>query len=355
MPASSIDTFFACSIMVVLVTSAMIGTAKIAQPHIQGTLDSGTVEHYKALAEYILLNTGTPSEWGQNKDAVPSLFGLASTTQLPYELDLDKVTRLNGNNTYSVSYESMLAALGVKEMSLNIRIHPLFDISINMSSKQSGLTESNYSFRIQASRSGYPVETWLHCYAVIKDHLVRTSASTDPDGVGYVEITLPNSLNGTALLVAFARLKAHNRIVAHGAFAFGHNAVNLKPNHTFAQLNPINNVLNASYVHPSVNVSNAYALTCNHNFTLLRTVIGNQTEEYHIPQVSEASTMILVISGANSSQAFTEWVSYPQIPLEAGPSVTGASSKTTAVAFVYLVSVDTVLYKASITVWEVQS
>jgi hypothetical protein len=341
--------------MVVLIASAMIGTTKIAQPHIQSMSNSGVVGHYKGIAEYIFLNEGTPTEWGKDRDEIPTLFGLASATQSPYELDLDKVTRLNGNNIFSVSYERMLAALGFKDMSLSIKIQSIFDLSINMTSKQSGLTETNYTFRIEASRAGYPVEARLRCYAVIDDYIVSVCSATDDEGTGSVEVTLPNSFNGAAVLVAFARAESHDQIAAWNAHAFGHNSESPKPNLTFAQLSPTNYVLNASYTYPSVNVTNAHVFTCDYNSAIFRIASGNQSDEYSIPRIIDASPMIIVLSGTNSSQTFAEWIGYPQIPLEAGPASANSSLQSTALAFTYIVSVDSVLYKASVTIQEVQS
>jgi len=38
MPAISVDTFFACSLMVLLVLSAMASTSKLLYPHINNTV-----------------------------------------------------------------------------------------------------------------------------------------------------------------------------------------------------------------------------------------------------------------------------------------------------------------------------
>lgn len=64
MPASSVDTFFACSLMVILTVSAMVGTAKVVQPYINDLSAMNGVERYRGLAEYILLSAGNPSNWG---------------------------------------------------------------------------------------------------------------------------------------------------------------------------------------------------------------------------------------------------------------------------------------------------
>ncbi|MDH5495406.1 MAG: hypothetical protein OEY24_06875 [Candidatus Bathyarchaeota archaeon] len=95
MPTSSVDTFFACSLMVILIVSAMVGTAKIVQPYLNDLSNMNGVERHKGLVEYLLLSTGEASDWGKTTDNIPTVFGLASETRQPYELDLDKVSRLN--------------------------------------------------------------------------------------------------------------------------------------------------------------------------------------------------------------------------------------------------------------------
>lgn len=62
MPAISIDAFFVCSLMVLLVLSAMTATAKLLQPLITSSLEAEAAERYDEIAKYILLNAGKPSD-----------------------------------------------------------------------------------------------------------------------------------------------------------------------------------------------------------------------------------------------------------------------------------------------------
>jgi len=166
MPTSSVDTFFACSLMVILIVSAMVGTAKIMQPYLDNLSHINGVGRHKGFVEYLLLSTGEAPDWGKIADSVPTAFGLASETRQPYELDLDKVSRLNSDNIYSITYSEILGALGTKDISLNIKIHPLFEVSIILISSQTGETETTYTFQISTSKSGFPVVSQLQCYAV---------------------------------------------------------------------------------------------------------------------------------------------------------------------------------------------
>jgi len=94
MPASCIDTILACSIMIILVSSAMAITSMTLHPSLNELSHKNDIERYQQLAKYILLNPGIPSNWGSSPQVVPTNFGLASmNSSHPYQLDIDKVSR----------------------------------------------------------------------------------------------------------------------------------------------------------------------------------------------------------------------------------------------------------------------
>ncbi len=354
MPTSSVDTFFACSLMVILVVSAMVGTAKVVQPYLNDLSNMNGVERYRGLAEYLLLSTGEPSNWGSVMD-VPTAFGLASETQQFYELDLDKVSRLNSDSLYSLSYPEILASLGTKDISLNVRIHPLFEVFINLTSSQNGETETIYTFQISTSKSGFPISTSLQCYAVVETYIDTVSSSTASSGISFINVTLPNSLNGTALLIVFAKAKAFSQMMAFSVYSFGHNSETPYPNKTFLQISPLNHVLNVSFRYSAMEISNAYVFTYNYHFNLSQTIIGNQTVEYSISRLLEISPMILMLNGNNVSTSFAEWTAYPQLPLDIGADFNDLTSRSKTVALTYVVSINSVLYESVITCRGVQN
>ena len=55
MPAISVDTFFACSLMVLLVLSAMAGASKLLYPQINSAVDENIAERYREISKYLLL------------------------------------------------------------------------------------------------------------------------------------------------------------------------------------------------------------------------------------------------------------------------------------------------------------
>ena len=355
MPASSVDTFFACSLMVILIVSAMVGTAKVMQPYINDLSNMNGMERCRGLAEYLLLSTGKPSNWGKMADIAPTAFGLASETQRPYELDLDKVSRLNNNSIHSITYQEISAALGTKDISLNIKIHPLFEVSINLVSNQSGETETTYTFQVSTSKSGFPVSAWLQCYTVVETYSNNVSSSTGSNGVDLVNATLPNSPNGMALFMVFAKAKANSRMMAFNVHSFSHNSETPEPNGTFLQLSPLNYALNVSFQYQTVEISNAYVFTCNYHFNLSQIAAGNQTVEYSIPHLLDVSPMMLVFNGNNGSTSFAEWTAYPQLPLEIGADFGDLTTMSKTAALTYIVSINSVLYESIITCRSVQN
>jgi hypothetical protein len=346
-PASSVETFFACSLMVILVVSGMAATAKVVQPYLNDLSALNTFEPCKELSEYLLLSAGEPPHWGNIPDSSITIFGLASGTGVPYDLDIDKITRLNKNNVHSISYNDILAALDIPSLALKIRIEYLFDIFINLTSILSEENATTYTFRVSTHDAGSPISVWLQCYTVIEHHVENCSSSTSPDGVNFVAVSLPNSLEGKAMFLVFAKAKADPQIVAFSSYSFVHNSETLEDDTTFLNLNPFNHILNVSFQYPSVEVANAYVFTYNYNFNLTGLAADDQTQSFRVPNLLDPSPMILLLNGKNASTPYAEWVSYPQLPLEIGVD-SHSTSHSRVVALTYTISVISAFYKLTI-------
>jgi hypothetical protein len=349
MPASSVDTFFACSLMVILIASAMVSTAKLVQPYLNDLTNINSVDRYRGLAEYMLLDAGNPSDWGRTENTTPSTFGIAAENRQPYALDPDKVSRLNSENMFSLTYQQLFAALGTSDMSVNIRIQPIFQVSIDLVSNQNLGSETLYTFQVSTKKSGFPISTRLNCYATVDSYVENVTSWTNSEGEGAANVTLPNSLNGTTLLAVFARAQAYPQMMAFNAYSFGHNSETPLPNRTFLRLSPLNHTLNVSLRDSELEVSEAYVFTYSYHFSLSLTVSGNRSLEYNVPSLSEVSPKILVLNGNNGTASFSEWTAYPQLPLEIGADFSDLNAKSKAIALTYGVSIDRVLYEAVIT------
>jgi hypothetical protein len=329
----------------------MIGASKLMTPRLDNLSDKNDTLRFQQLASHILLNTGTPTNWGQSRTIVPSSLGLAKAdSPIPYELDIDKVTRLNSENAYSLTYRQLWESLGVEDVSFNIEVKTLFQVSIELVSSQTGENETSYEFEIFTGKSGMPVPSNMSAYVVVADFVDKVNASTSSSGTGSLSVSIPNSVNGTALLLVFAQAKAHSRIVAFGVYAFGHNSATPFPNGTFTRLSPLDFVLNVSLTYPDTDVQKAQVFTFNYNFSLTEKTLGSQSVEYSVPRLLDSSPMVMVLTGYNASTSFAEWVSYPQLPLSIGANFSQSIAGSKIVSQSHVVTINFALYEV-VTRW----
>lgn len=351
MPASSIDTFLACTIMIILALSAMVGTSKLMTPYLNDLSQRDTSERFQKLASHLLLSTGIPSNWGQIKNALPSGLGLAKTNSyLPYELDIDKVTRLNSTNVYSLTYAELWEALGVEDVVFQIEVKTIFELSINLISNSTQGNQTIYQFEVVTRKSGMPISATLNGYLVVKDFLNKVTASTSSSGVASITASIPDSHNGTALMLIFARAEENPQMVSFNIYSFGHRSSESSSNGTFTKLSPLDYVLNASTLSSTVEIQRAQIFTFNYNFSLVAKAQGFQTAEYYIPHLLDSSPMIMVLTGQNGSSSFAEWVSYPQLPLQIGVNFSDISTGSKTVSQRHLVTINFALYEL-VTKW----
>jgi hypothetical protein len=160
---------------------------------------------------------------------------------------------------------------------------------------------------------------------------------------------IPNSMNGTAILLVFAKAQSNNQIVAFNAYTFAHNSQEPLPNHTFTELNPLNYILNLTFIYPDEEVRKALVLTFNCNFSLTEKSHDGQSVEYEIPRLLDACPTALIVTGLNGSTSFAEWVSYPQLPLTFGVNFEDDAT-TDIVSFSHIVTINSALYEA-VTRW----
>jgi hypothetical protein len=349
MPAASIDTFFACSLMVLLVLSAMASTSKLLYPYIDYATDSNVAERYKEFSEYLLLNMGNPTDWGENNETTLTSFGLARTgSGVPYELDIDKVSRLNSENLYAVSYARIFSVLEISDIAFKIEIKPVFNVKINLTSTYTETKRTVYQFKVLTEKNGALVPSNLKSYAITGNY-VETTGVCASNGETYFNVTLSNTVNGPALLVVFAESAYNDKLMSFNAYAFAHNSKSPEPNGTFLKLSPLNYTLTASFVNQTTTLSNAYAFTFNYNLTLTPTGNNSKSTTYNIPYLADSSPMLLVVTGTNSATIFAEYTTYPQIPLQMGSDFENSETRSNVFAYTYLVTINSAIYEC--TVW----
>jgi hypothetical protein len=318
----------------------MAATTKIVVPYISGLQDLNEEDYCRKITEHTIVSPGSPAGWGQNGSVTPEAFGLAEDSSFSYELDSDKVSRLNSQNTYALSYLEMLEALRIEKVALKFSFSQIMDVSITLNSNVTVGDSTTYSFNISVSRDQTPVATSLQCYVIANNFLNDSSSSTSSSGQGTFEIEIPKDSNGTALLIVFARAPYDNRVTAQEAYAFGHLSSEPSPNNTFLNLSPLNNTLQVEPNVSEVSLENAYELSYGYESTLTST----SNETYTIPNFLDSSPKVLAVTGWNGSSFFIEWTTYPQVPLEMGANFEDAE----CLSFNYVVTIDRVLYRLKV-------
>jgi hypothetical protein len=332
LPTASIDFTLATFTMIFIVTGAIFGINTVAEPYMEPkTRDR---ERYVQLGRYMILSQGKPTDWGSGGE--PTALGFASGGGA-YELDIDKVTRLNPSNEYAVNYSSLWQTLGVDDVSFWIEVDTLFDIVLNMISSQIQGNDTIYNFSAQTTCGGYPVQAQLSYHVAVRNSTYSARGSTDETGLGSIQFTLPNTQNGTALLVSIAELSGS--IVSYDVLPFAHNSDTPEAAGTYSTLNPLNHVLDID-LHQGATAWNAAVFTVNYAFNLT----SNGTN-YTIPHLLDASPMIIVLTGANLSDCWAEWVAYPQVPLEIGADMSDDFTVSDIIAVTYIVGINGASYR----------
>jgi len=354
MPTVSLDTLLATSAMICLVLSSMVGVFTAVQPFIKYQTSPYKKEISLTLAEYFLFETGSPNDWGADTNATLTSFGLArENVPTPFDLDIDKVTRLNERNRYNLSFLEAFTALNMKDKPFRIIIKPIFNVTATLTSQTEGPSEIIYHFNVSTERSNLPVAANFKCYAVIGNYVTSNSSSTSNSGEGSIEVSLPTDLNGTALLIIFA--KTEPKILSYAVYPFAHN-VEGSPNEAgrYATLSPLNYTLRADLTSTSDRILYAKIFTYNYQFGLIEAENTSTTQYFNIPRILDESPMILVGTGLNlsSSKYFAEWVSYPQIPLNFGSEFTGRYNLADAYSSRFLVTINSAVYECKIIIGE---
>jgi len=352
MPLTSLDTLLASSIMICLVLASMASIFAAIQPFLKYQDSHHEVGADLSLAEYLLIDTGAPASWGSNATESLALFGLAKeNSQMPFELDIDKVTRLNKRNIYNLSFLEAFNSLNIKDKPFRIIIKPLFNVTANLASREEDYSDITYRFNISAKRFNFPVEASLKCYVMIGDYVVSCSSQTSNSGEGLIEFALPKSLSGTALLTIFA--EAEPRMLSYTVHRFAHNSVNPPGSEErYASLSPLNYTLRVD-LNSSDRILYARVFTYNYVFNLTEVERNSVTQHFIIPRLLDESPMILVGAGLNtsSSEYFAEWVSYPQIPLDFGLGFTNKYQLADSFSFRFLVTINSAIYECEVILW----
>lgn len=330
--------------MVLLVLSAMTATAKIVQPLINTSTNVEAAQRFGKIAKHMLLYAGKPADWGRNGQMVPEEFGLAEGgASDPYALDIDKVSRLNSGNIYSLSYAQVFTSLKASDLSFRIEIKPVFNVKINLTAIVENWDEVIYTFDAATEKDdGAQVSTVLKAY-VVAETLLQAHTIQNIGGKTSFNITLPKSLESPTLLVIFAKSTHNNHITSYAVHLFTYLG-ELPSKGAFLRLSPLNHSLTVTPTNTEVVLENVYALTFNYVWQLTQT----ESNVFSIPAPVDTSPTVLIAVGLNATQHFVEWTAYPQIPLQTGVDFASLLSISDVYVYEHLVSIGYGIYKCTV-------
>jgi hypothetical protein len=341
LPTTSIDTFFACT---VIITAVLISTAFLTssfQTTISGTQDINKESYLKAVADYIVTNPGVPVNWGDS-ELVPTDFGLAANeSTIPYEVGIDKITILNQQNSYSLSYFEIATAAKLNNIALGIKVSQIMSISIQQSSNITIGNETSFSFSVLTSINSEPAKASLHCYIIGSSFLMDISNNTSNNGVGQIVFQIPNGIIENTNLVVFARASCDSRITSCAIYNFANSEQQPAPSDDVLTLSPLNYTLNLATNGPGVTVQGGYLFSFGYEQNLTYT---QGVAQCPIPRIIDNSPFVIFVYGHNNATFFQDWITYPEIPLKAGSSFEGSEQNV----FSYLVTIKDTLYKLDI-------
>jgi hypothetical protein len=329
--------------MVILVVSTMAGVSKLLYPHLNSSVNAYLPERYESLSKYILLNEGRPQDWGKTSE-IPVALGFAEiTSDVPYELGIDKVSRLNSENLYTLSYDQLFTILGLPEASFRIEVEPLFQVVVNLTLTVEASNETLYEFEVLTDKDGAPLQTDLKAFVVAEDYLEPNDVQLS-DGRTFLDVTVPNNVSGPAMMLVLAKSSSNSKVASFAVYPFEHNSPTPHPRGTFLRLDVLNYELNVSSFFTETNLSDVYALSFNYSDTLNQISKDNQSALYDVPDFLDPSPTLIVVTGWNSTDFFAEWTIYPQIPVRNGADFEDAATLTDVFTYRYLVTIDSGLY-----------
>jgi len=335
MPTTSIDTFFACSLIVSVAIATTVFAAENLQAQIDTTRDVNDQDYLKNIADMIVFSSGNPPDWG-SRGIGPLSFGLSDPyVQRFLELDIDKITLLNDENVYALSYPEIMKASRIG-CSFGISVFQILSIIIEPVGNETLGDFILYSFVVRTDKDTAPAALYLRYYVIAPGYLENNSLTTSNQGIANISCQIPISSRGSALLIVFARAVIDSRMTAVQVYSFGIQEAK-QPNHMFLKLSPLNHSLTVASDFQRINVSNALAFT----FSYVSNLTATSSSTFSLPNSIETSPILVVVQGLNHTSSFAEWVVYPQLPSECGADF----SNSEANVFDYIVTIKGTFYK----------
>jgi hypothetical protein len=228
-----LEKTFQCTI---IVTVALIATAfftSTMQTSINSTQNINKDCYLKAIADHIVTNSGTPINWGISS-SVSVDFGLAAGySTIQYELDINKVTRLNSLNNYSLSYFDMENSAKLSNIAFGVTVSQVMSINIQQSSNRTVGNDIFFTFSILTSIDSEPADAKLNCYVATNNYQCSVANSTSGMESAALLFKFPAPSASQALLIVFARASMDDRITSYAVYNFRNSTQESFPSNIF--------------------------------------------------------------------------------------------------------------------------
>lgn len=346
MPTTAIDTFFACTI---ILAAALIATASLTstlQTGVLGTVDTNTNSYLQAIADRIVTGAGAPANWGSS-NSTPTDFGLAtSPSSIPYQLDVDKISRLNSQNNCFLPYLNMVQAANLNGIALGISISQIMGVTMQLLNKCSVGNQTSITFNVITNVQLQPVSASLNCYTLADDYFSNATGNTSSIGIGTITVQVPSAQQSNATIFLFAKASFDDRVTSYAVYNLATETQQSEPTNAALSLSALNNCITFQTNSSDLTIQNAYLLT--YDYAQNNPSI-NSVAPFQFPSLIDTSPLLIVVCGLNQGVAFQQWVSYPQVPLIAGSTFVGTEQNV----FTYTVTIGGVLYNLQVSLGSV--
>ncbi len=343
MPTTSIDAFFACTLLVAVALIVTASFASAMQTNIESFQGVNDQNYLKTASEQIVQTAGSPGNWGSTA-MVPDSFGLAKVGGQAYELDCDKICRLSSHCTSALTYKDVSNSARLYNLAFALSIVPMLSITLQSTGNTTDGATTTYNFQVSVAANQNPTAATIQSYIISQNQVTNVSAAVSNLGQANINFQLLNSDAGQVLLVVFAKADMDERLTGYQTFSFTHLSGEQPQNQQYLSLSPLDNKLTIQVNRPETTVSKVYAFSFGHQSELTLA-----SGSYVIPQYLDKSPIVLAVTGASQTVGFVEYTSYPTVPFHFGSEFDNTGQS----AFVYTVIVNDVLYKLTVTLGEI--
>jgi hypothetical protein len=339
MPTNSIDTFFACSVILAAALISTLFVGSTLQLEINDSQNINKQSYLKALADNIITSPGTPANWGTT-NITPSNLGLANNPSLSsFEADTNKINRLGDS---SLSYMELASSTNLHNVAFGLKISQILEINIQQLSNTTDNSKTTCIFAVSTNINSRPTSASLHAYTKTNHFQTEVIKNTLENGICDLSVEISETDVNKALLVVFAKSTFDSRITSFAIYNFNSSAQEFTPDEKMLNIfGPVNGQLMWTSNSSSLTIENGEIFS----YGYAQNVSVPEGAKYcSLPNIIDPSPQIIILNGQINGNYFQTWTDNPKIPLQIGSNFSQSEQNI----FSYLVTVKGNLYKIEI-------